>query len=33
MLEPIDFNGIYVAQIQAQAAEAEAAGEGVAGEA
>lgn len=33
ILEPIDFNGIYMAQIQAQAAEAEAAGEGVAGEA
>jgi len=31
LLEPIDFNGIYVAQVQAQAAEAE--GEGVAGEA
>ncbi len=29
MLEPIDFNGIYVAQVQAQAAEAE----GLAGEA
>lgn len=33
LLEPIDFNGIYMAQLQAQQAQGEAAGEAPAGEA